>query len=135
MKTLMIPKSFRHSVIEYFDRMIQQGRVESYFVGHIPTKSFHFPLAYKVCRGLDDIPVAHFDPLFMPEFELEIRTVGDIDPIENLKDALAHISMGNRVKEQQDGIAAIMDYCCISLSIIDFEGKGHFKVEPELEWR
>jgi hypothetical protein len=136
MKTLKIPQSFRHSAIEYFDRMVAAGHVEQFFVGAVDSFTERFSLAYELSDGEDDVPVAHLNP-YPTHQQLKISVLGDIKPVEQLKGALAAISAGGNIfTEMPNAIDAIMEYCKITLSVAEFfDDEGHFKVESELEFK
>lgn len=128
MKTLKIPKSFRHSAIEYFDSLVNSGRVALFFVGKID-ETGRFPLAYEVEDEQDDVVVCHLNA-YAAEHELEFSKVTKVSQIEALDAALSAISPW----QQNAAIETIMEYCDINLNMVDFEDDGRFQIESELEW-
>lgn len=133
MKTYLIPDCYRHSVIEFFDRLVAQKHVVEFFVGSISPDSDCFPLTYQIAEGYVDIAMPHFRPFYCDK-QYEYRVLGDIDPLEMLSDALRHIDGSGTNRERRDAIEAIMGHCKITLSVADFGDDGHFQVESELEW-
>lgn len=135
MKTYLIPSVYRHSVIEFFDSLVQEGSVAAFFVGDVNQESNHFQLIFEVADGYKEIAFPQFKPTYA---SLQLNVV----PVEKnkqtallmLRQALHKIATNNSVWQLEEAKKILEEFITIDLSLVDFEDDGRFQVAAFLEW-
>jgi hypothetical protein len=136
MKTYLIPSQYRHSVVEYFDQLVKEGSVTQFFIGDIDPEYGCFYLLYKKADHVIDFAIPQFRP-FSASIELDIKEskADESTTLDKLSNLLSAIDIFSEDMGKEKAIQLIQEYVEVTMSCVDFEDDGHFKVNAELQWR